>query len=266
MDKFKIQSRFSGAAHSYNAAAKVQVQAIALTLESLDNIYKGDDSAQRLLDLGSGTGLSRDKLLRQHTNIYYVALDLSLAMLTYAQHNQKQTETVSHPSICADSAHLPLQNQSFDIILSNSMLQWCEDLPAVFSECRRVLDDNGMLVFSTFGPDSLKELRQAFATVDKDAHVGNFAPLREIQKALLSSGFERVELSSVLLGVEYHQPIDLLRDLKAVGANYHQDVSNGLFGKSKFSKMLANYPASAHNVEIYPATYEVIYGTAKKLK
>jgi ubiquinone/menaquinone biosynthesis C-methylase UbiE len=116
MDKFKIQSCFSGAANSYDAAAKVQVQAIDLTLECLDQISRGDNRAKRLLDLGSGTGLSRDKLLLQHKNTYYVALDLSLAMLSYAQHNQKQPETVNHPSICADSAHLPLQNQSFDLL------------------------------------------------------------------------------------------------------------------------------------------------------
>ena len=266
MDKFKIQSCFSGAANSYDAAAKVQVQAIDLTLECLDHIYSGDDSAKRLLDLGSGTSLSRDKLLQQHKNIHYVALDLSLAMLSYAQHSQKQPGIVNHSSICADGAHLPLQNQSFDLILSNSMLQWCEDLPAVFSECRRVLDDNGMLVFSTFGPDSLKELRQAFTVVDEEAHVGLFAALQEVKKALMIGGFEQIELTTVLLEVEYRHPIDLLRDLKAVGANYHQSSSNGLFGKLKFSKMLANYPASAHNLEIYPATYEVIYGTAKKTK
>lgn len=264
MDKFKIQSCFSGAANSYDAAAKVQVQAIDLTLECLDQISRGDNRAKRLLDLGSGTGLSRDKLLLQHKNTYYVALDLSLAMLSYAQHNQKQPETVNYPSICADSAHLPLQNQSFDLILSNSMLQWCEDLPAVFSECRRVLDDNGVLVFSTFGPDSLKELRQAFGAVDEDAHVGVFAALQEIEKALLIAGFEQIELTTVLLEIGYRHPIDLLRDLKAVGANHHKSSSKGLFGKSKFSKMLANYPASAHNLGIYPATYEVIYGTAKK--
>lgn len=259
MDKFRVQSRFSAAAQSYNAAAKVQVQAIDLTLKCMRELMLGKTGSKRLLDMGSGTGLAANKIRQEFVSCDYFALDLSLAMLKYAS----QSSGGAYASVCADASKLPLRDQTFDYITSNSMLQWCEDLPGVFKECRRALSENGALVFSTFGPASLKELREAFSVVDMKSHVGQFASLNEVQNALYSAGFSGVELHSVLLAVNYNKPIELLRDLKAVGASYHQNPQNSLYGKSKFSKMLAHYPATSHDQEIYPATYEVIYGTAK---
>lgn len=259
MDKFKIQSRFSGAVESYNAAAKVQLQAIDLTLKCMHQLSMDMDIRKRLLDLGSGTGLGAHQIHQQFVGCDYFAMDLSLSMLNYARKSCENT----YASICADAVKLPLKNQTFDLILSNSMFQWCEDLRAAFAECRRVLREGGILVFSTFGPSTLRELRAAFSVVDTQSHVGQFVPLSEVEKALGRAGFDQVELHSVLLEQNYKNPIDLLRDLKAVGANYLQNSPKSMYGKSKFSKMLAHYPVSPHDQEVYPATYEVIYGTAK---
>lgn len=259
MNKFKIQSRFSGAVESYNAAAKVQLQAIDLTMQCMHQLSIDTDARKRVLDLGSGTGLAAHKIHQQFAGCEYFALDLSLPMLKYA----RQSCENSYASICADATSLPLQNQRFDLILSNSMFQWCEDLSLAFSECRRILCESGTLVFSTFGPATLKELREAFSIVDTQSHVGQFASINEVRKALDCAGFDQIECHSVLLEQNYKKPIDLLRDLKAVGANYYQNSPDNLYGKTKFLKMLAHYPASSDHQEIYPATYEVIYGTAK---
>ena len=259
MDKVKIQSRFSKAAHSYNSAAKVQKQAVEMNLAVVDQLSL---EVNRLIDLGCGTGLAKPALIQRFGSESYHALDLSVAMLSYAQ----QQDADQSPSICADIACLPLADQTMDLMLSNSTLQWCNDLVQVFADCRRVLSAQGVFVFSTFGPGTLKELRQAFSSVDSSSHVGHFLGQHDIEAALRQAGFTQFELNAVECVIEYQRPMQLLRDIKATGANYHKDNAGSLYARSKLMQMLANYPASDANPALYPASYEVIYGYAKTSK
>ncbi|WP_254491521.1 methyltransferase domain-containing protein, partial [Salmonella enterica] len=77
--------------------------------------------------------------------------------------------------LCGDAAALPLADNSVDVIFSNLCLQWVDDLPAVFAGFRRVLKPGGLLVCSTFGPETLVELNEAFAAADDRPHVSRFA-------------------------------------------------------------------------------------------
>jgi malonyl-CoA O-methyltransferase len=97
--------------------------------------------------------------------------------------------SVSGPKVenSADANHLPLSNNCVDIIISNLMMQWCGNLNQLFSECHRVLKNDGLILFSTFGPDTLKELKKSWAVVDNQTHVNSFIDMHDIGDQLLST-------------------------------------------------------------------------------
>lgn len=254
--KQHIEKKFSRAADSYNGVAKVQKIAIDMTLEVLD---QHDLTVRRVLDLGSGTGLARPQLMRRFGSEAYYALDLSHAMLRYSQ--QQDASKVN--AICADIEHLPIMNEAISVMFSTSTLQWCKNLSTLLLDLKRAITPDGLFVFSTFGPNTLIELRHAFAQVDSGQHVQSFPSQQALSSALQEAGFRRICLQSSDCVIQYSHPLQLLRDIKAAGANYHSGGAVGCYGKAKFTRMLGHYPCSDDNPEIFPATYEVIYGCAR---
>ncbi len=254
--KHQVEKNFSRAVDSYNGVAKVQKMAIDMTLEVLD---QHDVTVRRVLDLGSGTGLARQPLIQRFGAEAYHALDLSLAMLMFAQ--QQDESKVN--SICADIEHLPIMNNAISLMFSTSTLQWCHNLDTLLVDLRRAITPDGLLVFSTFGPNTLAELRYAFAQVDGGQHVQSFLSQQTLECTLEQTGFRHISLQSSHCVIEYSHPLQLLRDIKATGANYHSGGSRGCYGKAKFARMLANYPCSDVSQDLFPATYELIYGYAR---
>lgn len=143
------------------------------------------------------------------------------------------------------------------------MLQWCDDLDAVFQEFRRVLRPEGLLMFTTFGPDTLKELRHAWQTADRNTqHVNMFIDMHDIGDALIRAGFGQPVMDVENFTLTYDKPMGVLKDLKAIGAtNASLERQHGLTGKHKFSQMLQAYETLRDAGKI-PATYEVIHGHA----
>ncbi len=164
--------------------------------------------------------------------------------------------------ICGDLEALPLQSGSVDLLWSSLALQWCNDLDATFSGMRRVLAPNGLLMFSTFGPDTLKELRQAFSQVDGYSHVSRFQDMHDIGDALMRAGFAEPVMDMEHFTLTYDTASGLMRDLKALGAhNATRGRRQGLAGKSAWKRMEAAYEKLRQDGRL-PATYEVIYGHA----
>jgi malonyl-CoA O-methyltransferase len=163
--------------------------------------------------------------------------------------------------ICGDAERLPIATASVDLIVSNLTLQWCQPL-AAFAEFRRVLRPGGLLMFTTFGPDTLKELRAAWGAVDDRPHVHSFLDLRDVGDLLLQSDFADPVVDVERLTLHYPAVFDILRDLKRIGAqNVAQDRARGLTGKQRFEKFRGTYAAIAVEQGI-PATYEVVFGHA----
>jgi len=144
-------------------------------------------------------------------------------------------------------------------------LQWCDDLDSVFSEFRRVLRQDGLLMFTTFGPDTLKELKQAWQMTDTDYdHVNNFIDMHDIGDALIRAGFGQPVMDMEIFTLTYDKAIGVLRDLKAIGAtNANKQRNTGLMGKQRFAQMLNAYDELRNPVDNkVPATYEVVHGHA----
>ena len=159
-------------------------------------------------------------------------------------------------------ARLPLAANSMDLVWSSLALQWAQDLESVFKGMHRVLAPGGLLLFATFGPDTLKELRAAFGAIDDAPHVNRFTDLHDIGDMLVHAGFANPVMEMEMLTLTYADLKTLMRDLKAIGAhNAAAARRRGLFGKAAWAKLEQAY--ETHRLEgRLPATFEVIYGHA----
>jgi malonyl-CoA O-methyltransferase len=143
-------------------------------------------------------------------------------------------------------------------------MQWCNDLPATFVELHRVIKVDGLLMFSTFGPDTLKELRMAFNGVDKHNHLNRFTDMHDIGDMLIHSGFAEPVMDMEYLTMTYDDVRGVFQDLKSIGAhNTTVGRSRGLMGKDTWGRIVENYERLRSNGKL-PATFEVVYGHAWK--
>jgi malonyl-CoA O-methyltransferase len=142
------------------------------------------------------------------------------------------------------------------------MLQWCGDLDAAFREVRRVLRPDGLFAFTTFGPDTLRELRAAWAAVDGYSHVNTFIDMHDIGDALVRAGLTEPVLDVERVTLTYPDVLSLMRDLKVIGAhNVTAGRPRGLVGRGALRRVEAAYEP-ARRSGLIPATYEVVYGAA----
>ncbi len=261
-EKRLVRSAFDRASKSYDDAAVLQREVGQRMLSRLDYVKL---NPQTIVDAGSGTGMGKRELGKIYRDAQIVELDLSLSMLIEARPETawwKKAFSRQPLQVCGDMEKLPLRSSSADMVWSNLALQWCNDLDAALSETGRVLRPNGLFMFSTFGPDTLKELRQSFG--DSRAHVNRFIDMHDIGDALLHSGFSVPVVDMEYITLTYSDVKGVMKDLKAIGAhNVLRGRPKGLFGKSAWNRVLENYERFRADGRL-PATFEVIYGHAWK--
>jgi malonyl-CoA O-methyltransferase len=211
-----------------------------------------------VLDLGAGTGRAASELKRRYRRALVVALDLAPGMLREARRHQHLFRRFER--VCGDAMRLPLANASVDVVFSSLMLQWCDPLDFAFAEVRRVLKPEGFFAFSTLGPDTLMELRSAWAEADGHNHVNYFADMHDVGGALVRAGLMEPVLDVDRVQLTYPDALSLMRDLKAIGAhNVTSGRPRALMGRTRLRRMQDAYEAFRHDGRL-PATYEVIYG------
>lgn len=251
LDKSVVSRGFSQAASSYEQAASLQLDISEQLLERLEFIQH---QPERVVDLGCGTGRSLNQLKITYPNAAIIGMDLSLAMLASADFEQL---------LCADIEKLPFRDKSVDMLFSNLAFQWCNDLEATLVDFKRVLVNDGVLLFSTFGAGTLNELRAAWQSVDDKPHVHTFLEMKEVGDLMLRNGFINPVVDTETIVVNYPDVMSLMRELQHIGANNAQQKrSRGLLGKAKLEKVVAAYEKFMQNEKI-PASYEVVYGYAR---
>jgi malonyl-CoA O-methyltransferase len=257
LDRRQMRRAFERASQSYDRAAVLQTEVRRRLLSRLEYLKL---EPEVIVDAGCGTGHAARELKKRFPHARVIALDIATGMLREAGRNQGWWRRFER--VCADAERMPLADASVDLIFSNLMLQWCDEPDAVFREFRRVLRPRGLLTFSTFGPDTLMELRAAWATVDGRTHVSRFIDMHDIGDALV-----RARLAEPVLDVErftltYDTALALMRDLKAIGAqNATAGRPAGLTGRAAFAAATAGYERFRIAGRL-PATYEVVLGQA----
>lgn len=265
IDKKMMRRAFSRAAATYDASAVLQREVCTRMLERLEYIKL---KPARLLDAGSGTGWGGRQLAERYPDAEILSLDIAIGMLQNAKSHaswwQKLFGDGRQMAVCADVEALPLPGNSIEMAWSNLAVQWCNDLPATFIELHRVLKVEGLLMFSTFGPDTLKELRHAFNGVDGNNHLNRFADMHDVGDMLVQAGFSEPVMDMEYITLTYDDVRGVLQDLKAIGAhNTTQGRGKGLMGKNAFNRLLENYEKLRREGKL-PATYEIVYGHAWK--
>ncbi|MEY3761041.1 MAG: malonyl-[acyl-carrier protein] O-methyltransferase BioC [Pseudomonadota bacterium] len=258
LDKARIKRSFAAASNTYDSVAELQRTVGRELLQAIDTTHlKGT-----LLDLGCGTGFLTGELLARSRYESMIALDIALPMLQAAQGKLVDQPNINY--ICADAEHLPLGGQRIDAVLSNLALQWCRNLDAVFTDIKRVLKSEGQLVFSTFGPQTLHELKSAWATVDHYSHVNEFYSEAQLKHFLLQAGFKNSQLKSTVYISRYQSVWTLMQELKHLGAQHVVAGRNKkITTQTAMQKMITAYETQKVNDQI-PATFEVISVIAKE--
>jgi malonyl-CoA O-methyltransferase len=253
VDRRQVRRNFSRAAQTYEQHDALQREVQQQLLERLDFYLQ---APERVIDVGAGTGRGSALLKKRYAKAQVIALDLALPMLRAAKHNNSWLKPFQR--VCAEATSLPLPDHSVDVLHSNLCFQWIDDLAALFGECARVLKPGGLLTFSTFGPDTLKELRAAWAQADQQPHVSRFLDMHDIGDALIAAGLRDPVLDVDRYTLTYSEPRMLLKELQGLGAtNADTTRERGLTGKRHYRNMLAAYETMRADGRI-PATWEVV--------
>ena len=287
LDRRAVARSFDRASSTYDAAAALQE---LVRTELLERLHFLRCEPQRIVDLGCGTGVAALQLARSYPLAEVLALDIAPGMLASATAsaraalNAAPLRRAAHqlPAgvlarlprrlrallarplllLCADATRLPLAAASVDLVFSSLMLQWCQDLDRAFAEAQRVLRPGGLLLFSTFGPGTLAELREAWSQADGYNHVNRFIDVHDVGSALGRQGFTEPVLDVDRVSRDCAQVRDLVRELKLIGAhNVTRGRARGLTGRQRWLQMQLAYESQRVNGRL-PVTYEVIYGCA----
>jgi malonyl-CoA O-methyltransferase len=259
LDADRVRRSFHRAADRYDQVAVLQREVGRRLLERYDFVTLDPPS---ILDLGCGTGDALAPLFARYRQADLIAVDFAQGMLDRAPDRVGGPLWWGRPvrRICADAARIPLEDASVGLVHSNLMLQWCDDLVAVFTEVRRVLRPGGLFSFTCFGPDTLKELRAAWAEVDAAAHVNRFPDMHDIGDALVHAGLAEPVLDVEQITVRHATVRELMRDLKGLGAhNANRGRPRGLTGRAQLATLERAYETERRDGTL-PATYEIIYG------
>ena len=267
VDRLQVGRRFSRVAESYDQADFFAREVDRRMQERLDYVKV---EPKRILDLGCSRGGSFASLATRYPDAQLLGLDIAPAMLQVdhaarpgwqrwlglARQNEAQR-------LAGDAANLPLKSQSTAIVWSNLLLHWLDDPLPALAEAHRVLEVGGLLMFSTLGPDSLKELRAAFS--DGYAHTQRFIDMHDLGDMLVGCGFADPVMDMEVLTLTYDGFDEMLDELRAAGSGCAMKARrHGLTGRQAWERARAAYESQRANGKL-PATFEIVYGHAWKV-
>ena len=259
-DPYKLDSQ--ALRRAYDRAAPVYANEAVLQASIGQQLFQRLElttlEPQRIIDLGCAVGANSVLLRSRFPDAQLVGVDFSLAMLRQARHR------------CQDGTHwllldffaLPFPDNSVDLIFSNLALHRVNDLDAVLAELFRVLKPEGLLTFSSFGPDSLMELRWAWGEVDQYVHIHRFLDMHDVGDGLIRAGFSEPVMDVDRLTLTYDGGRSAMKDLRNIGeSNSALGRQKGLTGKSKWNRVL-NACERLKVDNRFPSTFELVFGQA----
>lgn len=266
VDARQVRRNFARAAAGYAETAFLAREVDRRMLERLDYVRI---APQRILDLGCSTGASLTALRERYRDARLLGADFTLPMLqsarrgtTFLARLMPFLKPQSAAFVAADAERLPLRHGSLGLVWSNLLLHWLDEPRPAFREVHRTLETGGLFMFSTFGPDTLRELSAAFA--DGDAHTQRFTDMHDLGDMLVECGFADPVMDMEVLTLTYAGVDDLVKDLRAAGESCAMaGRRKGLAGRGVWERVRAAYARLAQDGRL-PATFEVVYGHAWK--
>ncbi len=252
-----LKNGFNQTAKTYERHAKM---ARKIGNELISRLKTLNLKPLRILDIGSGTGKLSRELLALYPKARIYCIDIAEERLAVAKGHRKWFRQQHY--ITADMHALPFKAESFDLVVSNLTWYWADHLNQVIYEAKRVLKNNGTLMFSTLGPDTLRELRASFASISNEPYINTFLDMHDVGDALLKAGF-----ADPVMDVEYmihytKQISELFQELKDSGEiNYQTLRHRGMLGRKKLEAVINHY-AQYRQPQGYPITTEVVFGYA----
>jgi malonyl-CoA O-methyltransferase len=267
LDTRRIRRNFAGAAADYDTAAALSPDVCARMLERLDLVRL---APERILDVGSGTGMAARAVAARYPQAQVSALDFCLPALRVQRRagfwSRARRVALGRPAIacvCADFERLPVRNGAMDLAVSNLALHWSNEPDVALTELQRVLRDGGLLMFTTLGPDTLRELAQASSDVHGRSPVHSFVDMHDLGDMLIRSGFADPVMDMEYLTLTYGRVEDLFRDLRASGAMSTRADNVGLRTPRWRERLTQRYEFLRREGRL-PATFEIVYGHAWK--
>ncbi|HET7765473.1 MAG TPA: methyltransferase domain-containing protein [Burkholderiales bacterium] len=273
MDAFRVDARqarraFERAARRGEDAAALQNEVERRMLERLEYVRL---APRRVLDAGCGTGRGVALLRGRYPKADVLGVDFAESAVGAASRSGSFAERVRSfvrgarvAYVCADFARLPLPGGSIDLLWSNLALPWAEDPLAALREFQRVLAVGGLMMFSSYGPDTLKELRSAFTAASPARRVHSFADMHDVGDMLVACGFSAPVMDVETITLTYGRADDLARDLQTSGQTCAaRDRQRALTARGAWRRMLAAYEEMRRGGRL-PATFEIVYGHAWK--
>ena len=229
--------------------------------------------ARLVLDLGCGQAMQRAALLERFAGATWIGVDLSRAMLAQGRIEAPVTmrwlRRLLRPGeravrICANADQLPLAGASVDCVFSNLMLNWHPAPHQVFPELARVLREGGLLLFSSLGPDTLKELREACGAALPHARAMPFVDMHDLGDMMVAAGFSAPVTDAETIRLTYGSPRQLLTEVRALGANPRDDRHAWLPSGRQARALLAELDARRGPDGRIGLTFEINYGLGWK--
>ena len=267
LDRRLLQRRFGRSAASADAGGFLAREVARRMAERLGYIKH---EPARILDLGCGVGPDFALLGERYPQAERIGLDFALPLLRLARGERGFFQRLLGSArrgdpklVCADAQALPLARASVQMVWSNLMLNWLADPMPAMREMHRVLEVGGMLMFSTLGPDTLKELRAVMpAGIGERVH--RFIDMHDLGDCLVQAGFAEPVMDMEALTLTYADLDDLFTDLKRAGAtNASSARPRGLAGKAGWARAREAYERLRRDGRL-PASVEIIYGHAWK--
>lgn len=268
IDRQRVQSSFHRGAEAYDQHTPVQQRVLQHLMQQIGQYSFTPDVT--VLDIGCGTGRLLELLGQRVPNAALTGLDLAPNMLQQAAERLPATVRL----VQGDAEQLPFADNSFQLVLSSSTFQWLDALPCCFGEIRRVLEPEGLFVFSLFGEGTLYELRESWhqallragrETTEQHTGVHSFHDSEQVRHALELAGFRDVVVWSELEQVWYLDVPHLLQAIKRIGAGTSRPPSGGGLGwRRVLHEMAAIYVERFGTERGVPVSYSVIYGVGRR--
>ena len=256
IDKQAVADSFSKAACHYDQFAQLQRDIGEILLGQLSKPSKPKLSLNNLVDLGCGTGYFSEKLNIQFPSASLTCFDLSPVMLEQAKKRNLAQVTFQQGDI--DS--LPFAKDSIDLIYSNLVVQWSDNLGACLKQLHRSLKIGGRCYLSTLISGTLNELTQAWKSVDDKPHTNTFLSLNDLELIIENCAFSNVNITTQTRVLKYKNVVEVMRALKGIGANHvHGHQVSSISGRQLVKQLEAGYQPFINQQGLCNLTYQVCY-------